>query len=416
MKYSSLFIPILILAAWLACDQSTGPSGADYSVLPRALTPEEIELAQSSDRFGLKLFRDVVRQDANKNVFISPLSVSMALGMTANGAAGTTLDAMRATLELSGLTEPESNAAYNSLIQLLLEADPKVQFDLANSIWYRDIWTFNSDFLKRCRDYFEAVVQGLDFSDPAAADIINAWVNENTQGKIKEIVDKPIDPLTAMFLINALYFKGTWTYEFDPEDTQDDEFHLLDGLTLPCRMMEQRSKYPYLVTDQFQAVDLPYSDGLFSMTILLPQPDVHVDSLIAQFTLENWQLWINSLAPDSGNIQLPKFTLEYELKMNDVLKTLGMGIAFDPGADFSRMFQGGGVWIDKVKHKTFVQVDEEGTEAAAVTVVIMIRSGSGSPTGFTMRIDRPFVFVIRERTSGALLFMGKIAEPVWEEG
>ncbi len=134
------------------------------------------------------------------------------------------------------------------------------------------------------------------------------------------------------------------------------------------------------------------------------------------FTPENWQLWINSLAPDSGNIQLPKFTLEYELKMNDVLKTLGMGIAFDPGADFSRMFQGGGVWIDKVKHKTFVQVDEEGTEAAAVTVVIMIRSGSGSPTGFTMRVDRPFVFVIRERTSGALLFLGKIVEPVWEEG
>ncbi|MBA7599543.1 MAG: serpin family protein [Calditrichaeota bacterium] len=407
-------LPVLLAGLVLVCCSGPSePGGADYSVLPRQLTPEEIELAQSSDRFGLKLFRETVRQDADKNIFISPLSVSMALGMTANGAAGSTLDSMRTTLELAGLTEEESNAAYQSLIELLAGADPQVQFDIANSIWYLSGEPVLADFVQRSRDYFEAVVQGLDFSDPAAADTINAWVKENTEGRIEEIVDKPIAKGVVMFLLNALYFKGTWTYEFDPQKTRDDQFNLLDGSRVDCRMMEQRSKYPYLVTDQFQAVDLPYSDGLFSMTIFLPRSTVHVDSLIAQFTPENWQDWISSLAPDSGDIQLPKFKLKYMLKMNDVLKALGMGIAFDPGADFTRMFQGGGVWIDKVKHKTFVQVDEEGTEASAVTVVVMIKSAG---SGFYMRVDRPFVFVIRERTSGALLFMGKIVEPLWEEG
>jgi len=419
-KRISAFSLLILLAGLvlMRCQSPSEPDGADYSVLPRALTAEEIQLAASADRFGLKLFREVVRQEVDKNIFISPLSVSMALGMTANGAAGSTLDSMRATLELADLTEAESNAAYQSLIELLTEADPKVRFDIANSIWYRDIWTFNADFLGRCQDYFDAVVRGLDFSDPAAADTINTWVDENTQGKIEEIVVKPIDPDIVMFLINAIYFKGTWTYEFDPENTRDDVFNLLDGSQAGCRMMEQRSEYPYLSTDQFQMVDLPYGDGLFTMTIFLPRTNVHVDSLIAQFTPENWQLWISSLAPDSGDIQLPKFTLEYELKMNAVLKALGMGIAFGEGAvDFSRLIDPAGlIWIGKVKHKTFVQVDEEGTEAAAATVVTMVLSaGGGHSTGFVMRVDRPFVFVIRERTSGALLFMGKIVEPVWEE-
>ena len=408
---------LLVGLALMHCQSPSEPDRADYSVLPRTLTPAEIELAASADRFGLKLFREVVRQEADKNIFISPLSVSMALGMTANGAASTTFDSMRATLDLAGLTEEESNAAYRSLIELLTGADPEVRFDIANSIWHRLGWIFKEDFYRRCREYFDAVVKGLDFNDPAAADTINAWVNENTQGKIEEIVVKPIDPAIVMFLINAIYFKGTWTYEFDPENTQDDMFNLLDGSQAGCRMMAQRSSYPYLATDRFQAVDLPYGDGIFAMTIFLPQSSVHVDSLIAQFTPENWQLWTSSLAPDSGDIQLPKFTLEYELKMNDVLKALGMGIAFGGGAvDFSRMIEPAGlIWIGEVRHKTFVQVDEEGTEAAAVTVVTMeLSAGGGRPTGFFMRVDRPFVFVIRERTSGALLFMGKIVEPVWE--
>ncbi|GAI83744.1 unnamed protein product, partial [marine sediment metagenome] len=166
-----------------------------------------------------KLFREVVRQEADKNIFISPLSVSMALGMTANGAADSTLAAMRATLKLGDLTEEESNAAYRSLIELLTGADPEVRFDIANSIWYRLREPVLADFVQRCRDYFGAVVRGLDFSDPAAADTINTWVNDNTNGKIDRIVEPEELYNAVMALLNALYFKGTWTYEFDLENT-----------------------------------------------------------------------------------------------------------------------------------------------------------------------------------------------------
>jgi serpin B len=389
-------------------------------VLPRDLTPEEVHLVHASDRFGLKLFREVVSQQPDGNIFISPLSVSMALGMTANGAADSTLNAMRASLELADLTEEESNQAYQSLIELLTSADKEVRFDIANSIWYRLIWSFNEDFLQRCRTYFGAEVRGLDFSDPGAADIINAWVKENTNGKIEEIVDPPINPLTAMFLINALYYKGTWTYEFDPDDTADDEFTLLDGTKVTCEMMNQETDLLYTATDRFQAVDLPYGNELFSMTVLLPKEDIHIDTLVADLVAENWAAWIGALDTHAVQLSLPRFKLAYKLKMNNVLAALGMGIAFDQNqADFQRMLvedaaYPGNLFIDKVLHKTFVQVDEEGTEAAAVTMVEMGFTSIG-PSSLTMRVDRPFVFIIRERTSGALLFMGKIVEPVWED-
>jgi len=297
------------------------------------------------------------------------------------------------------------------LIKLLTGLDPEVQFQIANSIWYRQGLTPEEEFINLNKTYFDALVSGLDFSDPNAAKTINAWVDENTNGKIKEIVDSPIDPLIVMFLINAIYFKGTWTYQFDKDQTTDDWFILPDGTGKPCKMMEQRGLYKYFSNDDFQAVDLPYGDGSFSMTIFLPHPQRDIDSLIAKFDHESFNYWISCLSflSDSFDIYIPKFTLEYELKLNDALQTLGMGIAFSPAADFSKMYKDVGVWIDQVIHKTFVQVDEEGTEAAAVTSVSMTY---GPPPGF--RVDRPFVFVIRENQSQTILFIGKIVEPVFE--
>ncbi|UCH11384.1 MAG: serpin family protein [Fidelibacterota bacterium] len=406
-------IPSLTVCLLLMVWHCSGPSEPNSisSVLPRDLTPTEAQLVESTDKFGLKFFQEIVEQQKDENIFISPLSVSMALGMTANGAAGTTLEAMRGALELSHLTEEESNKAYQSLIELLTSADPKVQFDIANSIWYRQGYGFEQDFYQRCQDYFNARVEGLDFNDPASADVINAWAEENTNGLIDQIISADELAAAIMALVNALYFKGAWTYEFDPEDTRSDEFTLLDGSKVACQMMEQENDFEYLETDHFQAVDLPYGDGLFSMTILLPTPDFHVDSLVALLTPENWQAWINGFETSSGLLQLPKFTLEYDILLNEVLEALGMGEAFTGSADFTRMLAGGGIWIDFVRHKTFVKVNEEGTEAAAVTIVVM----TDSLPEPLLRVDRPFVFVIRERTSGALLFMGKIVKPEWEE-
>jgi len=224
-------------------------------------------------------------------------------------------------------------------------------------------------------------------------------------------VDDTINPLIVMFLINAIYFKGTWTYQFDEESTRDTLFTLPDGTAKPCKMMAQRGFYEHFSNDDFKAVDLPYGDGDFSMTIFLPSPKTDIDSLIGEFNPENLSYWLSCFSSDSGDIFFPKFKLEYGLGLNQVLRTMGMEIAFDPWrADFSKMYRGGGVWIDTVIHKTFVEVNEEGTEAAAVTVVEMAEV-SGHPPDFCMRVDRPFIFMIRENKSQTILFIGKIVEP-----
>ncbi len=403
---------IIIMLGILACGSCSGPSEPISNI--REMTPLERELLATSDAFGLQLFREVVRQSSDPNVFISPLSVSIALGMTANGAAGATLEAMRQTLAQADLAEEDANAAYRSLIEYLPEADPKVQFAIANSIWYRQGWTFRETFYQQARDYFQATVQGLDFNDPGAAGVMNAWVSDNTGGKIKDIIAPPIDPFTVMFLINAIYFKGDWTYEFDPADTEDDLFNLAGGGTVTIEMMHQEIDLLYHANEMLQIADLPYGDGAFSMTLILPRPNVPLDSVMAQLTGENWLAWTGALDTLGLNLALPKFKLDYKLKMKPVLQALGMGIAFGGAADFSRMLDPPpDLFINDVLHKTFVQVDEKGTEAAAATVVEMQWESAGG--GFVgMRLDRPFIFAIRERSSGAILFIGTIGEPLWE--
>jgi serpin B len=381
----------------------------------RGLTIGEQQLVESSNTFGFELLKEVVKQDGDKNIFISPLSVSMALGMTLNGTDGDTYEAMKQTLELAGLAEQEINKSYESLIHLLRGLDPEVIFQIANSIWYKQGFPVKQSFLDTCQQYFDAVVEGLDFSDPSAVDTINAWVDESTNGKIEEIVDPPIDPLTVMFLINAIYFKGTWKYEFDEQDTRSETFYLLDGSEVQCQMMRQEATLAYYKNADFQAVDLPYGNGKYSMTVLLPAQDKNIDDLIAELNDSNWNGWMANLVERDLALYLPKFTLEYDLLMNDVLKAMGMEVAFSRSqANFGRMYNAdqveGNVYIGKVKHKTFVEVNEEGTEAAAVTSVeIMVESVGPSLT--TMRVDWPFIFVIRENHSGSILFAGKIIDP-----
>jgi serine protease inhibitor len=409
MKRDLFFLMILIMLLMLIQCTKKSPTSVDQED-PLGTTGYAKGLVESDNKFGIKLFQEIVQEEGDTNIFISPLSVSMALGMTYNGADGATKEAMEKTLELSGLTVEEINKSYRNLTNLLTQLDPKVQFDIANSIWYRENLTPEQKFLDLCSEYFYAQVTGMDFSKSDAADIINAWVDENTNGKIKDIVGKPIDPYTVMFLINAIYFKGTWTYQFDPDETEDDLFWLPNWTNIPCKMMQQRGFFKYYAGNDFQAVDLPYGDSAFSMTIFLPYSIVDIDAFIARLDPDTLNYWFSCFASDSGDIYLPRFKLEYELKLNDVLTSLGMGIAFTPAADFSKMYKDVSAWIDLVRHKTFVEVNEEGTEAAAVTVVSM-STGISEPRGFVLRVDRPFLFVIRENQSGTILFIGQIMNP-----
>jgi len=405
-------IKFLVLSSLLllSCftDQSTGPISPETP----ELTPVEKSIVQAENDFGIRLFRKIVASESDTNIFISPLSVSMALGMTLNGANGTTWQAMQSTLGFEGLSNPQINESYQNLLQILSGLDPKVQFQIANSIWYRQGFTFDSEFIKLNQTYFDAEVAGLDFNLPTAAGTMNQWIENHTNGRIKNMIQTPIDPLSIMFLINAIYFKGTWTYQFDETQTRDDYFYTDDESRQPCRMMVQRSKYFYFENDAFQAIDLPYGDGDFITTIFLPTGENQLDQLIAEMTAEKFHSWLTNFKADSVSLFLPRFKLEYKIKMNDVLSALGMGIAFTETADFTKMYAPGGVYISQVLHQSFLEVNEEGTEAAAATVVEMsLTSIGGGSKQITMFVNRPFLFIIRDRITNTILFVGKIMNP-----
>lgn len=388
-----------------------GPS-EPITALPRELTVGEQKLIASGNTFAFNFFREIVRQgNPDSNVFVSPLSAAMALGMTYNGARGETRTAMAQTLGLDQLTTQEANQSFQSLIALLRGLDGKVDFRLANSIWYKLAFAPRPEFLDVNRQYFDAVVSGLDFSSPEAVPTINSWANDNTNGKIPKVISSISNDL-VMFLINAIYFKGAWVHRFDKDLTRSEPFTLRTGAAQDVSMMHRgAAPIRHYQGQGFRVVDLPYGTGAFSMTIILPDQGRDVDSVVAGLSPDVWSAVVNGLTEDSVLLALPKFRLEWGDSLNGVLKALGMGVAFQPyQADLSGIAgDPGDLYISFVKQNTFVDVNEEGTEAAAVTVVGVGLTCACGPVEF--RVDRPFVFLIRERFSGTILFMGKIMNP-----
>jgi serpin B len=376
----------------------------------RELNSYEKKIVQSHNNLGFKIFDRIIQSEKEGNIFISPASISFALAMAYNGANGSTQQAIQSVLELQGLSIQEVNENYKSLMDLLQTIDSKIKFQIANSIWYRQSYTFEEIFFNDCKKYFNAEICGLNFSNPETPTIINNWVEDKTNGKIKNIIDKGIDSSVVMYVINAIYFKGSWTYRFEESKTREELFYLSNGTNKNCKMMSQSAKYLYYEGNDFQAINLPYGNGGFSMTIFLPKPGIDINNFITQINQDNLNIWLNKFKKDSINLFIPKFKLEYEIELREILMSLGMGIAFSGDADFTRMYKPGGLCISKVKHKTFVDVNEEGTEAAGVTSIEFINTSIG-PQPITMYINRPFVFMLRENKSQTILFMGKIIEP-----
>ena len=394
-----------------ACASSTEPSpndpGAALDSLPRALTAGEQRVIGAANAFSFALFRQLSATRPDSNVFASPLSASMALGMAMNGASGTTYDEMRATLGFgAGATESEIGESYKSLIALLRGLDPSVDFRIANSIWYRTGLPVQPAFLDAGRNWFDAQVTALDFASPSAVSTINDWVSASTAGKIPTILDR-IEADQVMFLIDAIYFKGSWRTRFDPSRTIAATFHAVGG-DQSAKHMRREGTMRWLGTPDFEAVDIPYGNGAFSMTVLLPAEGKRVDDVAASIGSSAWSTWMAEFHDADVELQLPRFRLSWERELIPDLESLGMRAAFVDGrADFSRMTTAGSqLYISLVKQKTFVDVNEEGTEAAAVTNVGI--SMTSLPVRRPFIVDRPFVFVLRERLSGTILFMGKI--------
>ena len=395
---------LLALLCLFGCPDSNSAKAIADDILKPIDDPDFSSVASANTKFGFKLLHDLREQEAGPNIFISPLSISIALTMTYNGAVGETERAMAEVLEIDALDLSTINNSNKALRNSLEAPDPKVQISIANSIWSRQGVEFNPDFLERNQAFFGAEIASLDFNSPQAAATINEWVNTNTNGKIEKIVDR-IDPQTLLFLINAIYFKGNWQDKFNKLMTRPGTFHLPNGSQKQVQMMHREGKYPYFRGENFEATSLPYGDGRVSMYIFLPNRDSNLNKFLDNLNTENWKGWISQFGNRRHDMMLPRFKLEYEVSLNDTLKALGMEIAFDSGANFSGI--GSGLFISEVKHKTFVEVNEEGTEAAAVTVG---RMATSVPPDF--RVDRPFFFAIYDSETETILFMGTVTEPM----
>jgi serine protease inhibitor len=408
MKMKRILIISLAFTLLAACENNPAPPEAGEL----NLTKKSLELLEADNAFGLDLFSEVMSEtETGENVMISPLSVALALGMTLNGAATTTREAMEQALRLQGFTQEEINQGYKSIIDQLLDLDPKVIMEIANSIWYRDDFSVLEDFIHTNQEYFYAEIRSLDFSAPGAKDIINWWVSEKTHEKIREIIDE-IPAQTVMYLINAIYFKGMWTFEFDPEDTGLKPFYPAEGPSFNALAMRQETELNYYHNDLFQLVELPYGDRNFSMLVFLPSAGKSCSDILAGMDNDSWNSWTGQLAETDVLVQLPKFKFETFKLLNEYLSSMGMEIAFTDAADFTGINPAGNLYISRVLHKTYIDVNEEGTEAAAVTAVeVGFTSVGPNPGPVRFIADRPFLFAIRENSTGSILFMGRLSYP-----
>jgi serpin B len=384
-----------------------------YALSDEKANSVDKSLVSSNTKFALSIFKELSIEDANRNVFISPLSISIALSMTFNGAEGTTRDAMAGALQLGNMSLEEINQGYLDLIESLENADNLVKLSIADSIWVRDSFEpyVRQDFTRRVKEYFESEVFSRDFGNSQTPDEINGWISNQTDGKIDKMVDE-ISPELVMFLINAIYFKGEWVTSFNESATKEADFFLSDGSTVKADMMSTKGNFSYFEGEDFKAARFPYGRDKIAMYVFLPNKDVTLDSFVESLSQDTLENYVDRFSLVEGlEVKFPKFKLEYGVKrLNDVLEKLGMGIAFDPfNANFSGIAPKE-LFIDYVDHKAVIEVNEKGTVAAAATVVGI--SFSAVPADLpNFIVDRPFFFVIRDDRSGTILFMGKVVDP-----
>ena len=329
------------------------------------------KVAAPSNELGFELL-DKIETDDEGNLFISPTSLWMAIAMVYNGADGTTKEEIAKVLHVAGEEPMEVNKANASLMTALNKDSEHIELQIANSIWLHEEYKFQEEFSRQTKNYFNAEIAEIDIKSSESPKRINKWVKKATNNKIDKMVDGPLDDNFVAMLLNAIYFKGDWKFPFDKKGTEYREFHLLNGTENTVPFMKLDEELSYMENNDFQAVKLPYGDGEMSMTIVLPNERKSYEEFQSTLTAEKWDELRSNFPSMRGTLLLPKFKMEYETQLNDALKALGMTSAFSDMADFSKMVEeDASLFISEVKQKTYIDVNEEGTEAAAVTGVIM---------------------------------------------
>ncbi len=367
------------------------------------------DLLKANRIFAFKLFTNIVNKNGDKNLMISPISVNIALNLLYNGADGESKKQMAEVLGIENFSLSDINLSSQELLNFL-ESQSDLELSIANSLWLKEGFSFESQFLKNNQKYFQAQIRELDFNNPDSKNIINDWVNNETRGKIPTIIDS-ISPENVLFLINAIYFKGNWTQEFDPNLTKSQPFYVNKNDLVNVQFMSQTDVKMYYENDAFQAIKLSYGkDANLSMYIFLPKENSNLSNLINNLTVENWQQWQNNFKQEEGLISLPKFKLEYEINLNETLQTLGMTDIFQDSANFQNMTTSS-VTVDEVKHKTFIEVNEKGTEAAATTSIGVRVTSVLINQPFKMIVNRPFLYAIEDNQTKTILFIGQVIKP-----
>lgn len=372
------------------------------------LTPAELGIISDGNKFAFQLFNSIHKNETKENFFISPLSASLALSMTSNGANGKTEQEMTAALGFEKQPMEVINSCYKKLTQGLLSADSSTELGIANSIWVNKGFCLIPSFIENNKSFYNAEIRELEFNDEATK-AINKWCAEKTHNRIKEIIEE-IDANVRLYLINALYFKAIWRHQFTEELTHKANFANLDGTITEVDMMQQMVTANYTENKNLQILEFRYGNEAFSMVILLPKKDIN--QTIESLNLNNWEKWMSSLSYKDIDFQLPKFKVEYERTLNEDLVNMGMKLAFTHNADFSKMSAQEELFIGLVKQKTFIETNEKGTEAAAVTIaeIEICDTPDVEPQYIDFHVNRPFIYLIKEESTGTILFMGKMTD------
>jgi serine protease inhibitor len=370
------------------------------------------KLASANSSFGFSLMKQVIGERPDVNVFISPYSISAALQMVWQGAFGETKKEMEQALALDGFKAEAAGSAYKELDNSLKSAAAKITLNVANSIWYAPNIQPKPQFLSINNNYYAAKLSALDFTDPRSAGVVNSWVSEATHDKIKKIVEPPLSAMTGLILANAIYFKGNWEHKFDNSATREEPFHLQSGSQKHVPMMHQSRKFGYHEDDGFQAVRLPYVGGRLGLFVFLPATNSNPNKFLAGLSGDAWRERIMpKFQQREGTVALPRFKLEFKAELIQALKGMGMRQAFSSSANFSGISDTQ-LFVSSVDHASFVEVNEEGTEAAAATSVgVAITSAMPTVRPFQMIVDRPFFFAIEDSTTHSILFMGTVNDP-----
>ncbi len=402
----------LVMMGILVTGCTGGPVslGARAAELPEPAATVNPVLIDGVNGMGIELLNRLYADMEGENFMISPASISLALSMIANGAEGETREEMQEALHLGDLNMSDLNAAQKDLMSILLNPDnsEKVVVEIANALWAREGLSLKESFLDACREYYRAETQYLDFNDPESVDIINDWVNTETHGMIPTIIDEPIDGDTVLYLMNTLFFDGKWTEPFDPDKTYEETFTKADGSTAPVQMMsgEQDVMVYHDPDGKADVFSKAFGDNeRLEMLFIRPQGDL--SAYIQGLTVEKLNRIAAQLAPENIQVGIPRFSYDTAMTLKDVLAAMGMERAFSGAAQFGHMSDEE-LYLDDVRHKTRIEVKEEGAKAAAVTSVEMRLTSAAMP----LILDSPFLYMIRDAQTGAVLFMGVVEEPL----